>query len=689
MKHRVIGIDLGTTYSAVAAFDVASGEAQIIPDETNKATTPSVVGLDAQTAKAIVGRVAKQNLPNDPRNTIIEIKREMGEFFRPETAAKYGAEAGQVGKPVQVPFAGERFMPQEVSAFILMRMKEIAEREIGEEIRDAVITVPAYFTAIQRRATEQAALLAGLYPRQLIPEPTAAAICYGVDKFDPEPQVYMVYDLGGGTFDVSIISVTGGTTDVIATSGDPRLGGGDFDDVITQWVVELLQRDFQMDVSQDPVARARIKYYAEASKIDLSTMMETKMALLELRPTKPPAVTLTRPEFERRIEPLLNKSFTFVEAAINQAAKKGVKREQINAILLVGGSSNIPRVRSMLLDYFGKGEDFVRGDLNPDAVVARGAALVAYKYPPSPPPFDIGKRPDATLTNVEAADQAIEVGFITEHSLGVAVQGPTGEAVFDKLVDRGTVIPVSVTKKDYTNPGPVTDLVVRVYQGESAQLFENTLIGSLHLGPFEPREVGHHRFEVTFSLDRSGLLTVTVKHTNTGRDYEAKFEHETSVPMEGPTGLRVRRTRLLQMYLPGAQVGAAAATAQASAAGATAAATYTPPPPAAAAAPPASPPADAPPAAQAATPPSASAATPTAPTGAEPPAVIEPTRDVPEVMKSTVRRARKELLRRHNPGLLLALNALMTAVNEGRPEDVLNDLHDQLEDTYHDARQIP
>ena len=229
--------------SAVAAFDTDSGEAEVIVDrrEGDAATTPSVVGYERTSGKAIVGAAAKRNLPNDPQNTITEIKREMGEVVKDERGED---------QPLTVRFADDGDLPQEISAFTLMKMKEIAEAEIGEEIRDAVITVPAWFPEPQRGATKQAALLAGLYPRQLVPEPTAAAICYGVDKDDPSPHAYLVYDLGGGTFDVSIIKVEGEEINVIATAGDKRLGGGDFDNSIADWAVAQLREQHGLDVSR-------------------------------------------------------------------------------------------------------------------------------------------------------------------------------------------------------------------------------------------------------------------------------------------------------------------------------------------------------------------------------------------------------------------------------------------------------
>jgi len=357
--HRVIGIDLGTTYSAVAVYSSHSGLAEIIedhidPSNEGKGTTPSVIGQHPLTRKAVVGWWAKRQLrlSLDPRDTIIEIKREMGEEFREETLDKYNARGVyKVGDPVKAYFAGQWLMPQEISAFTLMKMKQIAENEIGEEIRDAVITVPAFFTEKQKRATEEAGLLAGLYPRQIIPEPTAAAICYGVDTLEEERKIYLVYDLGGGTFDVSIISVEEQNVDVIANSGDSRLGGGDFDDAITDWALGQLEQQYGPELIKKPKTRDIVKFYAEQAKIDLSTFEETDLAPLEIDPNKPPVLKLTRADFENLIDPFLRKSLNFIDKAIIAAKEKGVTRDDIDAVLLVGGSTRIPCIKTLILDH--------------------------------------------------------------------------------------------------------------------------------------------------------------------------------------------------------------------------------------------------------------------------------------------------------------------------------------------------
>jgi len=550
--HRVIGVDLGTTYSVVAAWNHHTLQAEVIQDQSylDDPTTPSVIGLHPHLKKVWCGWDAKRNLPNDdPRNTIIEIKREMGELFRYDTLSKFGG-GGKVGEPVKVSFAGGVFLPQEISAFTLMKMKEIAEDEIGEEIRDAVITVPAYFKEIQRKATEEAALLAGLYPRLLIAEPTAAAICYGVDQQESERKRYVVYDLGGGTFDVSIIEVLGQEITVLATSGNSRLGGGDFDDQIVLWAIEQLKMQYQLDYSTNPMVRAQIKFIAELAKRNLSKAASTTLNLQQLNAQKAPTLTLTREVFLQRIEPFLKKSIDYVNEALQLAKGKGVEREDIDAVLLVGGSSKIPKVKELLLDTFNKDESFVRSELDPDLVVARGAAVMARNFAPTAPPFEIStfldqrKKSEALKVSTDVSDK-IEVGLITEHSLGLLTENDRGEVKVDKIVPRGENIPTEKTRGGYVNGGMTEYIPVHVFQGESEKPLENTQIGTVQIGPMEPKPAGEHRFEVTYALDDNGLLTVTIHHINEGKKYQGQFQSQTAV---GGDQLAIRRETLKNMY---------------------------------------------------------------------------------------------------------------------------------------------
>jgi molecular chaperone DnaK (HSP70) len=537
--HRVIGIDLGTTYSAVAAYNPGESYAEIIPDATVdeelSPATPSVVCYQPETGRAMVGHHAK-NAIADARGdaqTIIEIKREMGATFTEDSLARFAAGAEhRVDDPLRVRVAEEWMRPQEVSALILMKMKQIAEAGLGGPVHDAVVTVPAYFTERQKKATEEAALLAGFYPRQLIPEPTAAAIAYGVDRADEERQVYLVYDLGGGTFDVSIIETREDAIDVLATAGDQRLGGGDFDDALVE---ELLKR------GPEPPAkdRLKLKMAAENAKRALSFADTTTVVF-------PDGATreLARTEFEETIKPVLDRSLTQVEEALRFAAQsKGVDRSQIDAILLVGGSTRIPLVKRMLLDHFDKGDDFVRSDADPDTLVARGAALVAKDFTPSGD-FDLATRPPADPVPDE---DSLQVSLITEHTLGIAVQNDR----FDSLIPRGTRIPAS-RKKIYTNPDMASQIAAVVYQGEGEYTYENALVGTVNLDDIEPRPEGYHRFEVEYALTLNGLLEVDVQHLNTGRTFEAKFERSTEIGRHDE--LAERRELLVALYDPEGRV---------------------------------------------------------------------------------------------------------------------------------------
>ena len=687
--HRVIGIDLGTTYSAVAAYNKFAEASEIINNkaEGDRPTTPSVVSLDPILNKAIVGYAAKRNLANDPENTIIEIKREMGENFRPETLKKFGAERFySVEHPLkvhlQIPWLSEQerwFTPQEISAFILTKMKEIAEVEIGEEIRDAVVTVPAYFTEKQKKATEEAALLAGLYPRQLIPEPTAAAICYGVDKFQTGKKTFLVYDLGGGTFDVSIIVVEEQKISVVATSGDSRLGGSDFDEAITKWALGELKEKHGRQVQGDRLAEAYIKARAEDAKILLSTFEEATLELTFPDSRQIYKLVLTRDKFNEIVDPFLKRSLAKVEEAIKISSEnKGVKREHIDAILLVGGSTKIPKALSLLLDYFGKSESFVLGEINPDSVVARGAAIMAYKFAPSPAPFDVRKRKESTL-NMDFGEQVI-VPLITEHSLGVEVQ----DSRVERIVNQATSIPVEITRGGFTNPGPTPEIIVNVFQGEGSFTYENTLIGSLHMGPLEPKPMGEHKFEVTFKLDENGLLSMIVHHINENKTYEARFDQKTSVG--GEQALVALRNKVLKLYAQrAAQVPREAEVVvppphPAGPAGRAAGAPPEPPRPAPEAVSP--PPAE--PRAQGLSQPTGAVEPPPAEGQIE--GLLIPTVEVPDQFKQIVRRAKKQLLRKFDRELFTAFNAFVTALNLGKSEEELEEVGDDLADAHEDAR---
>ncbi|MFJ9112208.1 Hsp70 family protein [Streptomyces sp. NPDC102283] len=518
--HRVVGIDLGTTYSAVAAYHPDDLTPKILTDPEREGSaavaTPSVVRLDPVTGVLVVGHDAKDSISEGPgaEGTLVEIKREMGaEFKEPERLRHFGAQGVyQLNDPVRARLGSEWLLPQEVSALVLMKMKRIAERALGGEIHDAVVTVPAYFTERQKKATEEAALLAGLYPRQLIPEPTAAAIAYGVDRAETERQVYLVFDLGGGTFDVSIIETREDEIEVIATAGDQRLGGGDFDDAVAEWIKQELGDTLPANI--EPL---RIKAAAETAKRELSLRAATTV---DLGGGAAP-LELGRDTFETLIQPLLDRSLKQVDRALDDAQKrKGVQPAHVNAVLLVGGSTRVPQVKRMLLNHFDQDEGFVRGDANPDTLVARGAAIVANRFEASPA-FDLATRPTAERS---ADDQDYAVTLIAEHSMGVGVK----DGEFSVLIERGTKIPARRTRK-YYNPDQAPRIEAAIYQGEGRFIYDNTLIGTIHLDDIEPRPGGYHEFEVEFGLDMNGLLAVQVTHTNTGREYQATFDQSTTI----------------------------------------------------------------------------------------------------------------------------------------------------------------
>ncbi|GAA3160268.1 molecular chaperone DnaK [Streptomyces virens] len=674
--HRVIGIDLGTTYSAVSAYDPDDFAPKILADPEREGAAavamPSVVRLDPATGTLTVGHDAKDAIGDGSgsADTLVEIKREMGAVFTPELLDHFGARGRYAeGDPVRARLGGEWLRPQEISALVLMKMKRIAERSLGGEIHDAVVTVPAYFMERQKKATEEAALLAGLYPRQLIPEPTAAAIAYGVDRAETERQIYLVFDLGGGTFDVSIIETRDDEIEVIATAGDQRLGGGDFDDAVAAWIVRELGEALPKDYD-----RLRLKAAAEAAKRELSLRGTTTVDVGGGLPT----LELDRATFETLIQPILKRSLDQVNDAMQFAKKvKGVEPEHVNAVLLVGGSTRIPQVKQMLLDHFDRDEGFVRGDANPDTLVARGAAIVANRFEPSPA-FDLATRPTAERS---AEEQDYTVTLITEHTLGVGVQ----QGLFNPLIDRGTKIPARKVQT-YTNPDQADRIDAVIYQGEGKYIYENTLIGTIHLDDIEPRPGGYHRFEVEFSLDVNGLLGVQVTHTNTGREYQATFDQSTTIGKVDE--LHERRAALLGLFATEAsptkpQIGSASREFAVPG-------PVTPAPEAAVSIPD---PVSVPDPVSASVPGPVAASVPdpvsvTVPAPAPPAAhEIDPA-EVPAEYRRMVKKALRAARDGNAPAPLgEALTAFVGAVRTGADEDTLDELADRLEDAYDDSRR--
>jgi len=518
--HRVIGIDLGTTFSAVSVWDYDRKEIAVIPTAIGEVTLPSVVGLDDE-KKVVVGRPAQQRRLFDPLNTIIEIKREMGVYEREPDLAR-----NVPGVPKRVRFRDRDYLPQEIAAFILAELKAQAERFIGEPVHDAVITVPAYFKEPQRGATEDAAAVARLNVKLLLNEPTAAAVSFGADQIDDGRQhLYAVYDLGGGTFDVSIIEVGGNNVSIVGTGGNPRLGGGDFDDEITKWVLkEILQR-YRLDLRQDKVACARIKQEAEARKRELSAANTSMINLPFLTPQLSVNLTISRAIFNGLIEERLQESLRCFSGAIESAqSTRGIRKEDIEQVLLVGGSSRIPRVRALLAEFMENLEEKdIRADINPDEAVSRGAALAARRYNPAEAfqgqEIDLVGTGAITVEDREEAT-ALVLADVTSHTLGILVN----DRDFHRLIPKESRIPTEHVEDGFVNAGPSRSVDVLIFQGEQDIAFDNTLIGKLPIPLPEPREKGYWRFEVTFRLDGNGLLHVTVKRLNDNESFHVDVQ---------------------------------------------------------------------------------------------------------------------------------------------------------------------
>jgi molecular chaperone DnaK len=518
--HKVIGIDLGTTYSAVSVWDSDKQEIVVIPSATGSNSVPSVVGLDPE-GKVIVGAQAQNNLIMDAANTIIEVKREMGEYVpRPN------AQPGDPGDPKKIHFRGHDYLPQEISAFILMELKQQAEHYIGEPIHDAVITVPAYFKEPQKGATADAAAMARLNLKRLLNEPTAGAVCFGADKVrDGRKHVYAVYDLGGGTFDVSIIEVSEGNVSVVGTGGNSRLGGGDFDDRITGYVMEQIKTKHGVDLSQDPIIWARIKREAEMRKRELSSATSAMLNLPFLTPQLSVNIPISRATFESLIDDLLKSSLECLDEAIDSAYKSnGIERDEIEQVLLVGGSTRIRCIKKLLADHMGMEEKDVRSDINPDEVVSRGAAIVAREYNPS----ESYEGKEVVIEMVAApgiemaapAHPGLVLQDVTSHTLGILVN----QADFFPIIPKESRIPAEKIQDGFTNGGSAMEIPVMIFQGEDPVAFNNTLIGKLPLILPEAREQGYYKFEVTFALNNDGLLSVTVKETKLQKLWAAQIQ---------------------------------------------------------------------------------------------------------------------------------------------------------------------
>ncbi|MCX5746953.1 MAG: Hsp70 family protein, partial [Proteobacteria bacterium] len=448
--HKVIGIDLGTTYSVVAAYSYAKSDVKVIPNRQNEPTTPSVVYV-GPTGQVSVGKAAKEKMSREPANVIFEVKRIMGE--RNPLGGKAMARAG-----------GRDLDPEFVSACILKELKACAEKLIGEPIHDAVITVPAYFKEPQKNATIEAAKIARLNPLAIINEPTAAAIAYGLDK--GEPQTFIVYDFGGGTFDVSVVRIEDErTATVLGTGGDSHLGGGDVDQQIVLWALQKMREQHGRDFSQDAKLLGKLRLRAELVKINLCNEGNPQEFVIE-NPTSgidEINYTLTPSEFDVMVRAILEKTMRQVDVALDSAAKTtGLKHDEVDAFVLVGGSSKIPAVTRMLKERYKKP---VKSDLNPDEIVAMGAARFAASFTPSLAPVITDEAPkvDTSIT-VSAELASTNIKDVVSHTLGVGLR----DDVYDALIPKDHVIPHRVSRGGYTTAvDNQTSIFVPVYPGDN------------------------------------------------------------------------------------------------------------------------------------------------------------------------------------------------------------------------------
>ena len=495
---KIIGIDLGTTNSCVAVFE--GNEPVVIANSEGKRTTPSIVGF-VEGGERKVGDPAKRQAITNPEKTVYSVKRFMGETYEQcqKEAERVPFKVVNEGGYPRIQIDDRKYTPQEISAMVLQKMKKTAEDYLGQEVTDAVITVPAYFSDSQRQATKEAGQIAGLNVQRIVNEPTAAALAYGVDKANKDMKI-AVFDLGGGTFDISILEFGGGVFEVLSTNGDTHLGGDDFDQVIIDWLADGFKSEEGIDLRKDPMAMQRLKEAAEKAKIELSSSSSTEINLpyitAEGGVPKHLVKTLTRSQFEQLAHSLIQACLVPCQNAIRDAK---LQTSDIDEVILVGGSSRIPAVQTLVKNYFGKEPS--KG-VNPDEVVAVGAAI------------------QGAILNKESGVGDIVLLDVTPLTLGIETMG----GVMTKLIDANSTIPCKKSEVFSTAADNQTEVTIHVLQGERPMAAQNKSIGQFNLTGIAPARRGVPQIEVTFDIDANGILNVSAKDKATGKEQSIRIE---------------------------------------------------------------------------------------------------------------------------------------------------------------------